>query len=230
MKLNSIIFNLKNLKAGGIQNREIELSDRQYAFIIGYYRALLLRREVEQGRKVKGNWIQNLGQVDFIKADKNECCDIEDCIIRTKLQIPSPVEVYENDLITYVGTTDGRTSFQRTTFNKVIWDSYAKYSGKLPKWYIQNNYIYIVNPPSSVFSIGNIQGVFGDPVKAEEFRTCDCTPDSGDCMQTMNFDFEYPLPENLLDSLYKMMVDAEIKLSMILPQDTLDDSKENQRK
>ncbi len=33
-KLSEIVWNIKNLKAGGIQNRDIELSDRQYAFII----------------------------------------------------------------------------------------------------------------------------------------------------------------------------------------------------
>jgi len=123
-RLNAIIQNIKNLKAGGIQNRDIELSDRQYAFIISYYRSLLLRREIEQGRKAKGNWIQNLGQVSFVKADMNDCCDIEDCIIRTELQIPSPIEVYDTDLITYVGTTDHRMPFQRTT-TMSFWRSFT---------------------------------------------------------------------------------------------------------
>jgi hypothetical protein len=226
MKLNSIIFNIKNLKAGGVQNRDIELSDRQYAFIINYYRALLLRREIEQGRKAKGNWIQNLGQVDFIKADRNEACEIEDCIVRTELQIPSPIEIYENDLITYVGTTDGRNPFQRTTSNRALWDSYAKYTGKLPKWYMQNNYIYIENPPTSVFEIGNIQGIFGDPLTAKEFMTSGCSPESTECQDVLNFNFEYPLPEHLLDSLYKMMIDAEIKFGTMIPPDTLNNSKD----
>lgn len=223
-KLNEIIFNIKNLKAGGVQNRDIELSDRQYAFIIGYYRALLLRREIEQGRKAKGNWIQNLGQVTFLKADRNECCTIEDCIVRTESQIPSPIEIYEGDLITYVGTTDGANPFQKTTYNRAVWDKYAKYTGKLPKYYIQNNYIYILNPPSSIFEIGNIQGIFSDPVKVQEFITCGC--DNADCFDSLNFDFEYPLPEYLLDSLYKMMIDAEIKFSTMIPADTLNNSKD----
>lgn len=230
MTLNSIIFNIKNLKAGGIQNRDIELSDRQYAFIISYYRSLLLRREVEQGRKIKGNWIQNLGQVTFVKADMNDCCNIEDCIIRTELQLPTPIEVYDNDLITYVGTTDGRTPFQRTTANRVLWDSFATYTGKLPKWYLQNNYIFIKNAPSSIFEIGNIQGVFSDPVKVQEFITCDCDPDTTECFDALNFDFEYPLPEYLLDSLYKMMFDAEMKFMNIVPADTLNNSKDGKNK
>jgi hypothetical protein len=225
-KLNELIFNIKNLKAGGIQNRDIELSDRQYAFIINYYRALLLRREIEQGRKAKGNWIQNLGQVDFIKADRNEACDIEDCTVRTELQIPSPIEIYEGDLITYVGTTDGKTPFQRSTANRVLWDAYAKYTGKLPKWYIQNNYIYIENPPTSIFQIGNIQGIFEDPIKAVEFNTSKCPPESTECQDVLNFNFEYPVPMHLLDSLYKMMMDAEIKFSTLLPPDTLNNSKD----
>jgi hypothetical protein len=225
-KLNEIIANIKNLRAGGVQNRDIKLSDRNYAFIIGYYRALLLRREIEQGRRAKGNWIQNLGQVSFIKADRNECCDIEDCIVRSEFQIPSPIEIYESDLITYVGTTDGNIPFQRTTYNRALWDKYNPYTGKLPKWYIQNNYIYIINPPTSVFEIGNIQGIFDDPIRAIEFNTCDCNPDSNECLDVLNFNFDYPIPTYLLDSLYKMMIDAEIKFSTILPPDNLNNSQD----
>lgn len=223
-KLNEILFHVKNLKAGGVQNREIELSDRNYIFMINYYRALLLRREIELGRKAKGNWIQNLGQVSFIKADINECCDIEDCIVRTELQVPSPIEIYESDLITYVGTTDGKLPFQRTTPNRALWDSYATYTKNLPKWYIQNNHIYIKNPPTSVFEVGNIQGIFEDPFRAEEFRTCDCA--GGNCQDTLNYNFDYPLPVHLLDSLYKMMIDVEMKFSMMFPTDTQNDSKD----
>lgn len=223
--LSQIIFNIKNLKAGGVQNQSIELSDRQYAFIINYYRALLIRREVEKGKNVKGNWIQNLGRVDFQRADKNECCstDIEDCIIRSVEKVPNPIEIYQNDLITYVGTTDGNLPFQRTTSNRSLWDSYGKYTGKLPKWFSLNGYIYIVNPPSEILEIVNIQGVFSDPKAAEEFRTCICE-NGVDCHE--GFDFEYPLPEYLLDSLYKLMMDAEFKFMNILPPDTLNDMKD----
>ncbi len=224
--LSQIIYNFSNLRKGGIQSQSSNLSDRQIEFIVGYYRALLIKRDKDAGKYLTGNLVQNLGKVEVQKADKNECCEIDgDCIVRTKLPVPRAIDTNTQNLITYVGLLDGSESFQRTTYQKAVYDQYAKYTGDLPKWYMNGDYIYIVNPPGKILKYINIQGIFEDPSAANEFKTCDCAENGLDCYKGQ--EYEYPLSTAMLDSIYKMMMASEAKFAMILPQDTTNDSKDD---
>ena len=167
--------------AGGIDSDDTDISDEQWAFIIAYYRARLLKQDQEKGRLEKSLYIQNLGKVPLIEADKNECCDIDVCVLRTELQVPKPLETHQGLNISFVGTLNGRP-FQRYHHNSMFWKRAAKWVGKEPAWYYQNGYIYIVDAPTRMFKDLNIQGVFEKPEEAVKFRTCDC-PDNGDCFR-----------------------------------------------
>jgi hypothetical protein len=213
--LSEIIYNVKNLRAKGRQSDDTEISDRQYAFIINYYRALLLKREFARTKDV-GNAYQTLGDVKLIKADKNECCDINDCIYRTEKQLPEAL------ITSYVGLTNLNKPFQKTTAERVIWDLQSPLTKHLPKWYETNNYIYIVNPPTDSLEIITVRGIFEDPVAANDFKTCGCIGD--DCFQ--GYDFDYPMSVTFLDSIYKMMADAEFKINGMFPKDTTNDTQE----
>jgi len=48
MLFSEIIYNIKNLIAGGIQSDDQDLSDLQLAYIINYYRARLFKQEQEK--------------------------------------------------------------------------------------------------------------------------------------------------------------------------------------
>jgi hypothetical protein len=222
MLLSEIVYNIKNLMAGGIESDDENLSSSQVAFMVGYYRARLLRQDRLKGRMNRELYIQNLGKVPLITADKNECCDIDACILRTELQIPKPLETYDSINLTFIGTVDGRP-FSKTTHNAAYWSGAAKYTGKAPKWYYQNGYIYIINPPTQMLSHVNIQGVFEDPTVAMSFRTCDC--DNGEtCIDEDSFDFEYPMPMHYVDLIVKMVAETEMRILTALPTDISNDS------
>jgi hypothetical protein len=220
MLQSEIIYNIKNLRAGGVQSDDEQLSDRQYAFIIDYYRAKLYKQDQERNKSINSVYIQNLGKVDLIMADKNECCDINSCVLRTKLQVPSPLAASKLNF-TFVGLVDGQP-FQEYEVNAVYWAKSSKYAGPLPKWYYQNGYIYIVNPPSNILEFVTIRGIFESPVEAKTFRTCDCGLNNEPCFK--GFDFKYPIPASQLDTLVKLIIESEIKLSAMLPPDTLNDT------
>lgn len=223
--LSEIIFNIRNLRRAGKVSDDDSISERQWAFIINYYRARLIKQDYQKGRMMSGNIVQNLGQVTLIEADKNECCDINDCVLRIEKPLPRPVDTDQFPLITYVGLLDGSRSFQRTTYERAIYDQHAKYTGKQPKWYELGNYIYIINPPSKALQYINIQGVFEDPLEALKYRTCDCPGNGESCYQ--GEDFEYPLGIDKIDTLNKMIMEAEMKFAMILPQDKTNDTNDN---
>ena len=57
----------------------------------------------------------------------------------------------------------------------------------------------------------NIQGIFEDPIEAQAFRSCDCPQNDEKCSDT-GYDFEYPLPNHLEDTLVKMILEVEFRV------------------
>lgn len=223
MLLSEIIYNIDNLIAGGVRSDDENISDRQMAFIINYYRAKLIKQDQDRERLLNTMYVQNLGTVDLIQADKNECCDIDACILRTSLKIPKPLETYSKLNLTFVGTLNGR-QFNRYTHNSLQWKHAAKYTAKEPAWYYQNGYIYIVDPPTEMTSVINIQGIFENPIAAQSFVTCGCEDDVENCNETFSdFEFEYPLPQHHVDTIVKMFADNELRMFMTLPADVQND-------
>jgi hypothetical protein len=218
MLFSEIIFNVKNLLSGGIESDDENLSNNQLAFIINYYRAKLLKQKEDRGLFTKQLFVQNLGNTELIIADKNECCDVNQCILRTKFKVPKPMNERS---ITFVGLVNGKP-FQISQHNKIIWELKDKWTGKEPKWYWQNGYIYIVNSPSNGLKIINIQGIFENPLIVNKFNTCKCEDD--ECSNAFDsFDFEYPMPMSQVDIIVKLIAETEIRLLLSLPSDITND-------
>ena len=198
--------------SGGVQSDDVSLSDTQLGFIVGYYRARLLKQDIERQKYDKSQFVQNLGTISLIQADRNECCDITSCVLRTTVPIPKPV----TNNITFVGTIDGRPFDKRLT-NAMYWNKHAKYTGKEPKWYYQNGYVYVFNV--GMISTINIQGVFEDPLYAAQ-TACSCNGGT-DCG---SLDFEYNMPLHYVDTIVKMVAETEIRILTGLPHDITNDS------
>jgi hypothetical protein len=222
-----VIYTVKNLpRAGNGDSRSNSYTDRQLAFIINYYRALLVKQYKDKGRYISPNYVQSLGKVEVQKASKHECCDLDndigDCIYRIVNPLPRPIDTNVLNLITYVGTVDGLKSWQRTTFNKVQFDKYAKYTANTVKWYELNNYIYIVANGIKNLKYINIQGIFEDPLAANNYKDCGC--EGEDCFKGYNFD--YPMNSSDIPTIVKMIASTEYSMSGLLPKDERNDSKD----
>tara|TARA_R100001463_G_scaffold89366_2_gene144121 strand:- start:1128 stop:1829 length:702 start_codon:yes stop_codon:yes gene_type:complete len=220
MLASEIIYNIKNLIAGGIQSDDESISNRQLMFIIDYYRARLLKQDQEKGRFVQSMYVQNLGCVDVSQKDKNEKCETEDCILRTTLQIPKPLESHTGINLTFVGNSNG-TPFQHKSHNAMYWKGAAKWTGKEPAWYFQGGYVYLVDPPTKMLSDINVQGIFENPQKANEFKTCSC-PNNEPC--NTGYDFEYPLPLHHVDTIVKLVAQTELSVLSAIPVDNANNS------
>lgn len=224
-----IIFTVKNLpRRGNGDSDDNSYTDRQLAFIINYYRATLIKQYKDKARYISQNYVQSLGKVELVKSSKQECClpdcDIGDIVYRTLNPIPRVVDTNGWNLITYVGTVDGNNNYTRTNFNKVAFDSYAKYTGTNTKWYELNNYIYIVNPPTKILKYISIQGVFENPKDAIDFNDCGCI--SEDCFKS-GFDFDYPMNSSDIPIIIKLITSSEYTMSGILPKDDTNNTKDD---
>lgn len=229
MKLSEIISTIRNLPRGGQGDFDDNAyTDRQLAFIVNYYRTKLIDQDINKGKVLTQYYVQTLGKVRLTKASKTECgaldCDIGDYILRTENILPKAVDTNAQNLITYVGTIDGKVPYQKTSFQSSKYDKFAKYTGNRTKYYELNSYLYIVNPPSNNLKYISITGVFEDPLQVNEFKSTSCD-DSDYCFDP--FDMEYPMSMKHLDTIYKLIVNTEFRFNTILQSDTDNNTKDD---
>lgn len=206
--LKEIIANIVNLKASGVPSDDKDISDSQWVFIINYYRAKLIRQDFERGRTLNESVVQDLGKIQVKEEESSVSCRIY-----TTPDLPVPLEVYKQNLITYVGPYKLNEPYQKTTRNKIEWEFYGKYTGNLTKWYQKENKIYVLN--KNRLNVINVQGVFEDPVAVRKFLN---KLDPFD-----PYNFEYPVSITMLDTIYKLILDSEVRTLLTIPEDTTND-------
>jgi hypothetical protein len=212
MTAKEIVFNIKNLKAGGTQSQDNSLSDFQILSMIDYCRSILIRQQQGNGYRINDNLVQDLGNIDIIMTDQRKRYYI------TNREIPKPIETSMAVMLTYVG--DGsETSYQKAVRHSNKWSKFSRFTSGDPKWYFVGDNIGVSNPTG--LRCLQVRGVFESPYKAVVFAGKD------DPMDPLNF--EYPISSTMIDSIYKMIVDSEFRLQMIMNRDTLNNgSDENQ--
>lgn len=200
MTLAEIIYTIRTLRSGGNTSDDDGVTDDQWAFIVDYYRAKLVKDRSTAG-SLPQSLVQSLGKVELTKTP-DPCLYEGACILRPVKALPKLVTTNKGqELITFVGS---RTQpFSRTTFTGSFFTSHRRYADKLPYWYLTNDGIRIYQPPTQAFKYVVIQGVFEDPVEAAEYKDC---KEAG----CIGLEVEYPMPSDLMDTLVKMVAQAEL--------------------
>jgi hypothetical protein len=207
MKASEIVFNIKNLKSGGKQSDDNPLSDMQVLFIVDYYRAQLIRQQ-QTGNQTISAFIEQELELSL------SLCDFDDDLFESE-SIPKPIEIHKRDLITHVGGND-EISYQRQTFNNYLFKQYSKYTASLPYWFIKNNKVVIGNLGGNKNVV--VRGVFERPIEVAKL--------SEGYNPVKPLDFEYPISNNIMDSIIKMISDAEMKVLHMTAQDNLNDGQD----
>jgi hypothetical protein len=203
MTLQEIIYNLKDSLGSDAE----ELTNRQYKFIIDYYRAKLLRQRLGRGEKLAPVFAPALHKIEIEKTSENDpgCADLDCDSYKTKKEIPNIIPYSLDATLLYLGSTDGFLSFQETTFQSLPFEVHAKYIKEQSKWYILGDKIYITTPPEEQIEYITIQGVFEDPLAAAAL----CDDFDTACLR--NYAFEYPISGDMLDAIYKLIRDNELQ-------------------
>jgi len=204
-----IVQNLQNLYQGGRQPEDARLSDRQWLFNLDHHRAQLLRQQTEKGQKPSELNVQQL----LVKVPKQSCGRWY-----TTTPLPTAIELYKDNLYTFVGTVYGH-AFQKTTAQKAEWEQYARYTSRQPKWHMLGNTLFLVNPPSPTTNIIRVDGIFENPRQALVYAGVELDP-----LDYLNF--PYPISRTALDTIGKMLLDNELKLLTSLPYDRVNDGRE----
>ena len=210
MTFKQIIYNIQNLKEGFVQSDDNKLSDRQVAFIINYYRAVLIQQQLSKGKTLSNYFYQTINDVPFEKF----CTAIGTNLLRSKDPLPQVVSSNFKDMFSYVGVQDGSKKFDEVAFNDLQTIEASRYAKKYPKYCIKDRYLYLYCPPTVNLEKLMVRGVFETPEKVEKLSTF------------QGFDFEYPISAYMLSTIYEMMMSKELKFGLSIPKDLENDGED----
>lgn len=199
------------------------------AFHLKNARAVIAKQQVGKYGTLDSSYIQSLGCIDLVQADKSECCEYPTgCVIlRTAVKIPQTLSGSTN-LLTRVGPVNlTEPAFQHVEFERVPFLGFNKYTKNTVKWFTPNfnNYVYLVVPEgdfleNSIEVIG-INGAFEDPEMVSAFMNCS-TGDS-----CFNADSQYPIPDSVIPIIQDMVIKNFVGIQFKQPIDSSNDNSNN---
>ena len=216
MTLKEIVYQIQNLKSGGIKSGDNKLSDEQVADIVHYYRAKLIKQELDRGSRLDPALIQPIFdlQVDRVPFNRKQPISGK-TVFKTVKQIPRAISTKGTNLVTFVGDNLLGRAYQRSTPTKVQLDVFRSYTGLSPKWFEFDSCIYVITEDSLTDIV--VQLVAENPTKVNDLNQVGNVYDP--------LEYEYPLSVTMLDSIFKLMADMELKYGS-LPTDDMNDGQE----
>ena len=214
MLLSKIIYNLQELRSKFTQSDDNPLSDRQVLFILNYYRAFLIRQDVEKARPISPFLMQEL-TLDLECSDKGIGFITKDGILRTTTQIPKPVEGHMKDYLSYVGRADFEDRWTELSLQSLNSIESTKHAGRFPRWFVRENYIYVKFPPTKTLSKVLVRGVFEEPEIVAKL--------AGKIAPFQGQEWDYPISSNMLNTITRMIEESEFKFTFAIPKDNEND-------
>jgi len=214
MLLSKIIYTIQELRSKFSQSDDNPLSDRQVLFILNYYRSFLIRQDMEKGRPLSPFIIQEL-TLDLEKVDKGIGFVTGDKILRTKITIPKPIEGRMHDYLTYVGRADFEDRWTQLDLQSLKSVSYTRHAGRFPRWFARESFIYVKFPPTCTIKKVLIRGVFEEPELVAKL--------AGKIAPFTGQEWDYPISNNMLSTIIKMLEDSEFRFTFAIPKDNEND-------
>lgn len=205
MTIGEIIQRIQSLYSKGVQSDDTRLSSRHIFNKIVTIRSKLVSQELKKRQKVSQWTYQTLNCVELVKALPHECPCIPPVgceIMRTKNPIPRPLTNYDSHIIQSVTSVDGTVIFSEMGWNEKKYRKGNKFTKHKPDFYIRNNYIYVTHEIG--LKLISITGVFDNPLDVYNFPSL--CPDCPTCNCTSPLDMEFPIDNDLIDTLIDMCV------------------------
>ncbi len=150
ISLNQIAYNIRNKIEGGRAHHNTYITTDQIKFNVETYRALFLRREIERNNEQK-EFEQSLTlEVSRVTMGESSGMGLPDHVLRSE-RIPVAVRLRNRDGITYVATTDRKTTIPVVDYHTVLMTAYNKYTAKQPRAFVMDSRVWVYGDPVSLF-------------------------------------------------------------------------------
>ena len=187
----------------GLLGSPLNISLReQVKFSVKYYRAFLIRRDIERNG-ISHHYVQAFN-VKLIPIDKGDTCVITiDCqILRTENKLPRSIRSKRGGTpFKYFGEVGGVEPYTFTELSELAFTFHNKYTANVKRYDIINDYGYIFN--TNKVGVARIEDIFSNPEEAIDF--CDDTACYTD-------DMEFPLPDDMIQTIVESIIKGEFKL------------------
>jgi hypothetical protein len=222
--LRTITSDLLNIVRGSNISASETISVRQLEDWVHQYRAILLKRDLDKGKKPNPDYIQEIGHLLLEKVDLSGD-DITSLgvpsgsfVYRTVLEVPPTIDLNFSSGFTYIGTPAG-DELQLIPEGRSRWQQYKKYTNADKLVFLRNKRLYVVN--SEALYALTTRGVHENPAEVGRFTN----PLTN--QPYFNLDSRYPIPVNLIPTLKEMILQKELKIEVSSPTDTTNDDNSN---
>jgi len=210
---------LKIIRASEIASTE-PTSKRQLEDWGHQYRALLLKRDLDKGKRPNPEYIQEIDHLKLSAIDETGDNQLTGLykgkyIMRTDLEIPKTLDLNHKSGLTYIGTTDGNEILYITEARSK-WQQYKKYTKSDVVCFQRGQYLYIVSDEPIEYI--SIRGIFEIPPEVGRF----VNPITN--QPYYNSDSKYPVPIHLIPVMKEMILEKELRIMMSTPSDDENDS------
>lgn len=224
MTLLEHIYAVRNLEAKGSGSKDNSYSLELIAHLLNVVRATLTEQKADRYRYISEQSFQSLC-IHLQKASLHNCCTIEDVgcsLLRSTVKIPKFLNTRWGEFVKVTTINGDNISKTSITTNKL-----AKYSltNKKQKtgWFIHDGYLYIINNPN--LEIVLLNSLYDNPAEIENLN-CSTNTNGQPCADI--YDTEYPIDPDLVEPLYKKVLDL-LRYSLAFPpKDAENNAKDDQ--
>jgi hypothetical protein len=217
VSLDTIIYDLLYIIEGSQVSQSISITTNQIENWIHQYRALLIKQDLDKGKIVNPDYVQEIQCMKLIVVDKSEDSTIQTgrLLVRSELQVPKTIDLNFRSGFTYIGTLDGR-ELDFVPQSRVKWQKEKYYTQNSPLVYLKNGYLFVDN--DHVIEWLCVRGVFELPPEVGNFvNPYTNTPE-------FTISSKYPIPINMLPTLKEMILKKELAITVGSPSDTKNDA------
>jgi hypothetical protein len=215
--LNNIASDLLKIVRSSDISRSETISLRQIEGWIHSYRSLLVKQDLDKGRMVNPDYVQELPGLRLEVVDKTKGSELasDTYLLRTVLELPKTIDLNYRSGFTYIGTIDG-SEIQFIQQGRSKWQKYKKYTSGDNVAYLKSKRLYLetVVPIESI----SIRGIFEIPTEVGNFinEHADYT--------YATWDTPYPIPINMIPTLKEMILKKELGITVQSAADTTNDA------
>lgn len=197
VSLNDLVSILAS-RAGQAWNTDLQ---EEMKVVLNYKRADFFKKLIEQHPDQRIFFLKDFS-AELKLVDKAECPVDLDCeVLRTVHKVPRPIRS-SYTLFDFVGTPDKSTAYAYAAPEMAeFYTKYNRYTGKSPKYFYVNGYIYVYNIDDLEYI--NVRGIFPDPRDLSDFK-CENEPCYTD-------DDQYDLPDDLINSIIRDTLQIELR-------------------
>lgn len=218
MKLEEAIQRVHSAYSQGVQSRNSRLTSRHIYSAIKSARTVLLKQQHSKNQRATQWAYQTLPCVELISVPQHECPCVppSGCnVLRTKYQLPLPVNGLDSMLIQSVTSLDGSMGFDPTRFDTHRFMEGNKFTSKKPRLYIKNRYGFVTI--KKLLAGLSVVGLFDDFLEATWFPSVCGTCEECECDNLMQY--EFPLDGDAMRPLLQIAGEELIVMMKQLKED-----------